>query len=84
MKPLSSGNRKLYLSKLRNKVRKVHISDQKFIVNPLSSENSTLRLLNDEIKKIHKQHIEAVNIQHQSEMELLADLVTFMRIKGSS
>ena len=56
---------------------------QKLIVNSQKSENSTLRLLNDEIKKIHKQHIEAVNIQHQSEMELLADLVTFMRIKGS-
>ena len=56
---------------------------QKLIVNSHKSENSTLRLLNDEIKKIHKQHIEAVNIQHQSEMELLADLVTFMRIKGS-
>ena len=47
-----------------------------------SSENVSLRLLSDEVKKIHKQQIEAVNTQHQSEMELISDLVTFMRIKG--
>ena len=49
-----------------------------------SSENVSLRLLSDEVKKIHKQQIEAVNTQHQSEMELISDLVTFMRIKGKT
>ena len=47
-----------------------------------SSENVGLRLLSDEVKKAHKQQAEVINTRHQSEMELLADLVTFMRIKG--
>ena len=47
-----------------------------------SSENVGLRLLSGEVKKTHKQQAEVINTRHQSEMELLADLVTFMRIKG--
>ena len=45
-----------------------------------STDNTSLRILNDEIKKIHKQQINTLETQHQSEMELLADLVTYIKV----
>ena len=46
-----------------------------------STDNTSLRILNDEIKKIHKQQINTLETQHQSEMELLADLVTYIKVR---
>ena len=88
--------------------RKIHQDNlRKSLVSILikTSENVSLRMLNDEIKSKgwftldrcdldsiailiffsslkpykHKKQLEVLEIQHQSEMELLADIVTFIK-----